>query len=322
MRPLVPKHQPDELAVSHQPKTSLFVTESEHRFYHLFVSKTAHSLSGFFDSELWNRIVLQACQSEPSICHAVIAIGALDMTSIVVRDFKARKDVVLGEKDEAAIIHHQFALQQYSKAIACMREAVAKGNQALRTTLLACMLIICFETYHGDHKAALAQMRIGLDLMTAWFQSRSRGANPTSSKVSETLEDEICEAFDRLDTQLMTFPDSRPMSAHEQMMKCYGGELAAMPILFTSIRTARFYSNVIMRRLMHFRIIWADTHRDTMARAVGSNETIADPPEEMKLELAKYMADLERWRSAFNPLMKRLFKSGSEKEYLCGVSLE
>jgi hypothetical protein len=42
----------------------------------------------------------------------------------------------------------------------------------------------------------------------------------------------------------------------------------------------------------------------------------------MVLELQKYLADLERWRSAFVPLMARLSKYGSEREYLCGVALQ
>lgn len=241
---------------------------------------------------------------------------------MTVRDFKARNGCISSEKDEAAIGHHQFALQHYSKAIACMREAVARGTQPLRTTLLACMLIVCFETYHGDHKAALSQIQAGLGLIVGWFRSKSLGSGTISSNESEIIEDEIYEAFGRLDTQVMTFPDSRPLSDHEEMMKCHADALAAMPQSFPSIRTARFYSDIIMRRLMHFRIFHADTHRDTMAQAVGSNEAIADPTEEMKLELAKYMSDLERWRSAFDPLMSRLLKFGREKEYLSGLCLE
>jgi hypothetical protein len=40
-------------------------------------------------------------------------------------------------------------------------------------------------------------------------------------------------------------------------------------------------------------IFHPETHRDTMAQAVGPHETITGPPEEMKAELSKYLADLE-----------------------------
>ena len=224
---------------------------------------------------------------------------------MAVRDFQAsnRRNSIWKEKDEAATSHHEFALRQYSKAIACMRKGVERGNQPLRTTLLACMLIVCFETYHGDHKSALAQIKIGLGLIADYRRS---SISHSSFNNPEIIEGEIWEAFDRLDTQVMTFPDSRPLSEHEQMKKCHSDEMAVMPKAFSTIRTARFYANIIMRRLMHFRIFHADTHRDTMAAPVGSNEQIADPPEEMVLELGKYLADLERWRNAFNPLMARL----------------
>ena len=317
----MPKAQDKQISISSQPKAAIFADEKGRSFYHLFVAKTADRLSGFFDNELWSRIILQACQSEPSIRHAVVAIGALDMTMMVVRDLESRHGDASSERDEAVTKHHQFALQQYSKAITAMREAVALGNQPLRTTLLASMLTICFEMYHGDHLSALAQMRVGLGLLAMVYRSKFYGSGPMSSG-PETIEDEICEAFDRLDTQVMTLPDPRPASDHKEMMNCHKDDIASMPKEFHSIKVANFYSTVLLRRLMHFRIFHADTHQDTMAQAVGLNEIIADPPEEMTLELARYIADLESWRSAFSPLMERLVKSGNEREYLCGVSLE
>lgn len=128
-----------------------------------------------------------------------------------------------------------------------MREAVEKGNQELRTKLLACMLIICFETFHGDHKAALAQMQIGLGLITDDFRLPSPASKSITS--GQQLEDEICEAFDGLDIQMMTFPDPRPLSQHKLMMRCHVDHIAAMPKTFSTIKIARFYSDIFMRRL-------------------------------------------------------------------------
>lgn len=318
-RRLVPKAQISQLSTS-----PVFATEDEHRFYHLFVTKTAHSLSGFFHSEIWNYIVLQTCQSEPSIRHAVTAIAALDMTAMALRDAQAGHSMGDHVKtDEKAIRNHQFALQQYSQAITCMREAVENGKQQLRTTLLACILIICFETYQGNHNAALAQIKIGLELIIAIFRPPSPPPKTTpSSQHQQGVEDEICEVFERLDVQVMTFPDPRPPSEHKLMTTCHVDHIAAMPKTFSTIRMARYYSDIFMRRHMHFRIIHTDVHRDTMVAAIGANETTASPPEKMIHELEQYMADLERWRVAFDPLMDRISKSGSEREYLCGLSLE
>src|ERR1700716_1350901 len=96
----------------------------------LFCNKTAYQLSGYFDSTLWSRLVLQTYQSDPSIRHAVVAIAALDFTLESAKDFTRR-----GKKDDADF-HHQFALLQYSKAIRRMRDAASKGKQDLRTTLI------------------------------------------------------------------------------------------------------------------------------------------------------------------------------------------
>jgi len=48
------------------------------------------------------------------------------------------------------VLHHQHAIEQYSKAIRSMRDAVAGGYQDFRVTLLTNLVIICYESYHGN----------------------------------------------------------------------------------------------------------------------------------------------------------------------------
>ena len=323
LRALVPnpdvKAQPPLCAISQQPRTTLFANESENRFFQLFVANTANRLSGVFESDLWSRLVLQACESEASIRHAVIAIGALDMTSMATQISQAKGGQTPNENADSAIDCHRFALKQYSKAISCMREGLTRGNQPLRTALLGCILIVCFETYHGDHKAALSQIQIGLDLMDQWSRS------PTEKKSSlgrELLEDEIRDAFGRLDSQAMTFVDTRSLSIHEEKMNSNSEAVDNMPRLFTSIKEARFYSDLLMRRLMHFRVFNTQYHRDTMASTVGPTEAIHDPPEELLANVTKRLSELERWEAAASPLLKRLRKYGTEREVLAGTALE
>ncbi|KAF4635194.1 hypothetical protein G7Y89_g2903 [Cudoniella acicularis] len=65
-------------AICKAPPRSLFRNEQEYRYFEVFTTQIANQLTGLFPSSLWNYLVLQACESNSSIRHAVIAIGALD----------------------------------------------------------------------------------------------------------------------------------------------------------------------------------------------------------------------------------------------------
>ena len=88
----------------------------EYRYFRFFHEKTVSRLSGYLDEALWNRLVLQACENEPSIRHAVIAIGALDMafdSGEISQNGTTPTSPQVDEKRSNALSHHQFALQQY-----------------------------------------------------------------------------------------------------------------------------------------------------------------------------------------------------------------
>lgn len=57
---------------------------------------------------------------------------------------------------------------EYTKAIKSMRDAITSGNQDLRITLIACLLIAVFEVFHGNYSLANAQIRTGIDLLYEW----------------------------------------------------------------------------------------------------------------------------------------------------------
>jgi hypothetical protein len=73
--------------------------------------------------------------SEPSIRHAVVALGALDMTAETQGDTGT---ISLENRKEDPYQHHQNALKQYTTATKHMKIASASGKQDLKTTLLTC----------------------------------------------------------------------------------------------------------------------------------------------------------------------------------------
>lgn len=183
--------------------SSRFQDPAESRYFSIFHAQTAFQLSGFYSPNLWSHIVLQASEAESSIRHAVISIGALEMTTISLRQAGRGQGIIVKKETEE---HHFFALQQYHKAICEMQKLILQNPERnCRTALIASLLIICFETYHGNYQSAAKQIATGVRLI----EQRSKLAlQPTS------VEEEILCAFDRLDIQSMGHTDPFTLEEH------------------------------------------------------------------------------------------------------------
>jgi hypothetical protein len=155
--------------------------------------------------DVWGRLVLQACHKEDFVKHAVIAIAALDMTlqnsNNPLPPF--RKPEILDQLKGRSEIHHGFALKEYSKALKLMRMATPlDDDESTRNMLLACLLTICFENFHGSIGNAMAQAQIGTKLFNNWINNEARKGAKIKSRISprpEALETALVCTFARLD---------------------------------------------------------------------------------------------------------------------------
>jgi hypothetical protein len=149
-----------------KPSSNLFQTDLEQRYFRVFCEKVTSRLAGFVNSPIWSQLILQASEQNESIRHAIIAVGALDIT------LQASKSATQVDPLAAMDEHHKFAITQYSKAITKMRISLSEKRHNLRTTLLTSLLIICFECLHGNHESAIAQMKSGLSLLEDWLETQ------------------------------------------------------------------------------------------------------------------------------------------------------
>jgi hypothetical protein len=131
------------------PTISVVGSPKERRSFHFFQQKTAPQLSGFFGGEFWERLLLQATHHEPSIRHAIIALGSLherfeEDNGLVVQSSRGWTD--------------DFALKNYNLAIKHLVEPLLrKGKQAIDVCLIASVLFACFEVSH-DHVQPLLSL--------------------------------------------------------------------------------------------------------------------------------------------------------------------
>ncbi|CZR61893.1 uncharacterized protein PAC_11790 [Phialocephala subalpina] len=135
-------------------------------------------------------------EQEESVRLSVTALGALQHSIDLTGKQNDRYLATFAPLDE----HHRFAVEQYSKAIKVMRHAIWLQKHSLRTTLLNCLLAICFETMHGNDQSAIAQMDVGIRLLEDYISSNRKSFSKkdlaaTNSNLRNTAKDPISPLF-------------------------------------------------------------------------------------------------------------------------------
>jgi hypothetical protein len=98
-----------------------------------FYERTVRKLNPFGADDFWDIHVLRATHHEPSIRHAIVALGSLH------EKFEESRGSTLPDGDN-------FSLQQYNKAISSLLKPFSSGGQqTMDVCLTASILFACFE---------------------------------------------------------------------------------------------------------------------------------------------------------------------------------
>jgi len=190
--------KPTALAL-HRLSVDLAGEQEERRAFHFFRSYSVRAMQGYFDSEFWSRLVLQASYTEPTIRHAVIALGSLHETT-------QNKDSAVRKAGKA---YDKFALQQCNKAIANLTQGLcARGQRSIEVLLMSCALFVCFEILQGNYESALTHMESGVRMYRNWQAENGNSGPHISSGSCHILDKEIVQIFSRLNLQVLMFPDT------------------------------------------------------------------------------------------------------------------
>jgi hypothetical protein len=199
-RPLLPPTPSSTLKIDYAPSSYVLPGEDQdHRSYQLFCERSTYDFGGYNPLQFWKRTILQEVNAEPSIRHAIVALdavtgtlhdGSLDSFGVIV-------PVIVG------IERHEFALKQYSEAILHLRQVLSQREARVRTALIASLLFVCFENFHGNYEAANRHMQCGLVLIEQ-FQLNQ----PLPSEIALVgqdldlkVNDDVFQMFARLDAQ-------------------------------------------------------------------------------------------------------------------------
>ena len=124
-----------------------------------------------------------------------------------------------------------------------MKEIASEGKEDVRTAFLSCLLIVCFEGILGRYNIALAQARIGLQIMQEWVKKRSKLGDKVDlySPAPFDIEDGLFHVFRQLDV-ISTYFCGTNSSLYHYNRSLEGADVVErMPRLFTDIIEARNY---------------------------------------------------------------------------------
>lgn len=302
----------------YQPRVGpRFIDEEEYRFFHLFRSDTIPLLAGSFNDTLWGSIITQASETEPFVLDCVIAIGALSMAAILLESYPRTASTKNRDKNRT----YEYALRQYGKALKAMRIALSSRQQNLRQALIACLLVFCFESYIGNQVAAITHAQSGITLLHQWKSNTKASSTDIQSPNPHIIEDELVQAFTRLDLQVIPL-DSRPLKFHQTIkMDCFTA-LQKMPRVFKTLDEARIWCEQLLRWNYHFRaesaVVGKSQEIDMKGLPMawqGSMDPLMgttmlhDPKEVPVALLPEYRAHtskMTQWFDAFIPLFSSL----------------
>ncbi|KAJ4299456.1 hypothetical protein N0V90_004701 [Kalmusia sp. IMI 367209] len=298
-------------------------TDVENQYLRYFHQETTSGFQSAWDWTLWNRLMLQGCHSEVFIRDAVVAIGALHKSLRTLADGQYGLD---DESKDLAKLQRQFAYRKYGKALKRIQQAIDNGSGP-RDALIACLLIVCFESHSGDRYKALTHAQHGLRI---YHQQDYRPSH---------MEDDIADAFRNLDIQIATVNDGRTVAMHEELLEEDASIAATMPLVFVNLGEAKRYWHVIMRRCCHFvPTTWKHTEPNTFIRdfetkvpgsvttTVGENIHTASfvVNDAVRSEQSKYYAEMCRWLIAFEPLFLSIRQDTKStlREYVTATMLQ
>jgi hypothetical protein len=195
------------------PAKPRFESEHDSRFFFVYVQQIASEITGPFMSHLWHRLIPQACEAEPYIRRLVTGIGAMSEVCSIPSD-----SIAMSSRRSSI---YEYALRQYDKALLGMQKAIKQGRHDVRSALMACLLVFCFESMLGNEESAAQNARSGMRLLQEHLVSRSssHGLDIADAKTSDAmdrrvvsytgLESDLLQSFSRLEAHALYLEHTR-----------------------------------------------------------------------------------------------------------------
>ncbi|KAK7953375.1 hypothetical protein PG988_014069 [Apiospora saccharicola] len=309
--PRTPPLTPTATSISlslHRPSFSLAFDPQEGLYFQLFRERTASELSGFFDSSFWTRSVLQECHAEEAVRHSVVALGALYKTLEKMSETPPTSPGDHYDPTDNAKMHWEFAFRHYSDALTCMFASTSQDQSSQRSSLMATVLLACFDSFIGDHKQAIVQIQNGLRLLEKLREERRRAFLP---KPEEPVEQDLIQMFTRLAIQAKSydmafhFPHPfvirlTPQEGDTTSPSSEGGSPVStnqtpIPEKFESLLESRLAWDALLEKIFRF--------TETMFQFTTTTSPMGILPTSLKQYGMIFRNEIEAWSKAFDGIL-------------------
>jgi hypothetical protein len=199
-----------------QPAIIPHLSDVEKQHFEYFQVVSTEEFSNYFESELWQRIVLRAACTEPCIRHAVLAIGTLGRTRSAPSTSGLEYHTNFGS---------EYSTKQYNLAIQTLNYSLNSSNRSWELAVLASIVFIAIEVLQGHDDMVRMHLRSAFAILK----------NSTTFQCGTDLA-HLFSAFSRLDVQSSSF-------AHLHYVMSV--QMPVLPSRFQSIDEARESLNAI-----------------------------------------------------------------------------
>ncbi|KAM0257413.1 hypothetical protein ACHAQJ_004359 [Trichoderma viride] len=294
----------------YEPSHDLALMHTESLYFDLFRVQTASELSGYFNMDFWTRRLLQECHFEPSVRHAVVALGALYKT--LEQSCEPDSPPLPGAMSrwESVMCHWQVAVRKYSEACNAMLLLSGDKISTNKTRLMASVLLACFDSFIGDHRQAIVQIQTGLRLLAQIQYDSARAPHS-----SERVEEDLLVIFTRFAIQAKSydmafhFPHPYVIQLGPQSLNDPSSPLSdsgspqpsrIIPHEFSSLREARLASDQLCEMLLRF---------IEHLQAAKKEASYTLPSSWLRLGAA-FQMQIDSWTRAFEPIFQSRLQPG------------
>ncbi|KAK3357296.1 hypothetical protein B0T25DRAFT_589604 [Lasiosphaeria hispida] len=206
-----------------------WASADEKRSFHFFQHVTAPCLSGDFDGVFWRVLVLQICQTEPAVKHAVLAVSSLHEGMMAPTPYAEADD------------RHSFALSQYNKAIACLLDQMREVDAKPLVPLLTCVLFVCIELMQSKDTESIIHLEQGRQILSRLGRKAS-SQNPEI----DIIKQHLVPMYTRLSLTSLMFGGD-PVAIPTPLKT-----LTDVPMMFGSISEVRYALYDFMDECLRF----------------------------------------------------------------------
>jgi hypothetical protein len=135
------------------------VNQDESRSLDYYRARVSKEISGYFDTEFWNELVLQLSEGEPAVRHAIVALSSL---------YEASETSQLLQHpsfDDRYKHLMRFAACEYTKAVSALFNRINTNGPRLKVTLVACLVFIWIEFLRNNVDDALTHLQSGVRIL-------------------------------------------------------------------------------------------------------------------------------------------------------------